>query len=637
MERLLRDPSHVEDPQHFARRWREDSDFRNDPVHQLLYLALDSLQNYARQSSTHFTANQERDLSAWAAWAHSSSAEEIDRCVLANFTEILPRLGEADVARAEALRGVLGIEEFEPEEEEVSDSAASGEGSSFSMTALTAGLRLDRPQREFVSDLLLGALPDMGVPGYNQTADFGMELGGEFRWGDFRLFGNIAWNHGVVPQGATAAHFEQTFLQLGLLEYSGDRSWVGRENFHLGLGGRNRVGLGIGFRACTGLNADAAAAGATCSDSTAQLSLVGDSDLLSVGYGPVELTVRLISSPYYFNLSEGNHIPSFNNLVPLEFSLIYHLDHPEAAAAAVSSNLEVPLTDRRAVYDGLRVLTTAFQDHLSYRQEAALQDSRVFVNLGGFGSLAGADGQYNLLNLGSFLGGALRGINAGSLAYDLRRDLSQASEAQRWILAGAMAVEPLVHGAAWLFNPRHETAVPSLEESAFYMAMPSLLVRDSLAVLGAVGLFGDRNQAIRGEGIHPYLWLGTHGAMILGGLVMILLSGDGSGSGFLSGTLLGNSRGSLSGTDIEETRYSLASQREQYFRLVAGTTLFTDGARGILDFITSGGRLSPEENAEEPEADSGAESHRIASGPALSLGLETDGRTRGVVSLGGRF
>lgn len=610
---LLLDSADAEHPERLADRWANEQAYRTS--HPELFLALNALQAFFGGEAETPSAAQAQAIQDWV---NLADPDEADRVALANLRRRLAAEPYASDRRARSVAEVLGTEAVP----EASD-AVSASSDAFELAALSLGFRFDTPHRDLVHGISVGALPATGVPGYNQAADVGLQLDGEFTWGNFRFFGGVSWNHNVIPASAPESRYEQAFLQFGLVEYGNLLAGRPEDGFFL-ASGRSRVGLGIGLRACTGFSEATAAAGAVCPEPTPQLALLGDSDLISVGYGPVELSLRLLSNPTYFNLGDSL-LPSYGNLVPLEFSLIYHLNQPIRGGAAPSS-----ITDAQAVYDALRVLTGTFQDNLSFRSEAALEETRILNVLGASGTV-GAEGQYNLLNLGTFFGGVLRGVPAGTLAHEVRRDLEVGTTEQRVIVAAPLVLEPLIHGLVAAGSSRGDPSLPSLEEQAFYLSLPYMLTRDGLSILGAVGAFGNRDRAVEGDLLHQIHYLGAHGAFALGGLVMILASGDGSGNGFLANTILGNRRPALTGTDIAGTQWDLPAQREQYWRLSLGSMLLTYGASAILDFLTAPRTPAADESSDEEEAGTSTAALPIR------IGLDTDGQTRGMVSVSGAF
>jgi hypothetical protein len=162
--------------------------------------------------------------------------------------------------------------------------------------------------------------------------------------------------------------------------------------------------------------------------------------------------------------------------------------------------------------------------------------------------------------------------------------------------------------------------------------------------LGAFGALGDRNKAIEQGGL---LYPGLHGALALGGTVLILTSGDGSGTGFLGNSIMGNQplRGSPDDViALEQTSYDLGSQSWQYARLEAGAQLLAYGVNGVIDFATGRFRYLHLKDCEDGGADKPAcpqYKKATSAGPAnqplvsgLKLNVQLDSQFQGATLSG---
>ena len=204
---------------------------------------------------------------------------------------------------------------------------------------------------------------------------------------------------------------------------------------------------------------------------------------------------------------------------------------------------------------------------------------------------------------------------------------------------GMMGLEAAVFGigaGALPGDPGRDGSPGSISGQAFQLAWPTILTRDALAALGAVGVLGDRNAAIRSPDIFGH-FQAAHGILALGGLVLMLTSGDGSGNGFFGLSILGNTPPNTGTIAIENSPYNYPNQRLQYYRLETGAMLLTYGLTGILDW--GFGRLSylsmREECRNHPESCSGT-SGTSAPSP-VSVSLNTDGQSHVMATVSGTF
>ncbi|MCC7345738.1 MAG: hypothetical protein IT573_12440 [Deltaproteobacteria bacterium] len=580
VEHLFRDASHASDPEHFSREWQSSQAFRLQ--HGELYLALDALRAIFRGGAAELSASQRDTLAALRRVAEAN-AGSVEAVVLENLRRGLAAAGEAERARAQAVSAVVG------EAPASASTAGRGGDGGFRVSAITLDTHFaDAALRPLPSYYTLGILPREGLNQSQNTA-FGAALGGEFRIGEFNFFLNGYFGYDVVPDGNPAAHFNRAALRFGMVEYG--RPFVGRrgEGFHLSLGGRNRAGIGVGVGWCDHIDG-AATSGATCSSPTFQLLMVNDSDLLSAGYGPFELGIRLLPATAALNFGPDG-LASMNRL-PLEFGLTWHLVPPQIDAPNQDpeSVFRRRVTTPEIVFTGLNLFDNAIIANFRRQQEAAYEGTRIVLLGMPFGAAASAS-QYSLLNTGSFFNGVLGGLAEGQMAYRLHSQLRHGDLGQRLALAGMLGLEFAINGIGALAMPADpgRPAMPgamgspaNLQGQAFQLAWPTLLARDALATLGAVGAFGDRNEAIRSNSI-SYFHV-AHGVLALGGLVMILTSGDGTGTGFFGLSLLGNTPPNTPRLEVVGSPYDYPNQRFEYFRLEAGTMLLTYGINGILDW-----------------------------------------------------
>ena len=293
------------------------------------------------------------------------------------------------------------------------------------------------------------------------------------------------------------------------------------------------------------------------------------------------------------------------------------------------------MTTPEIAFTGINLLGNAISANFRREQEAAYERTRV-ISLG-----MGASGaaQFGLLNVGSFFNGTLGGLSEGSMAYRLHLQLRHGDWLQRGLLMAMLGAEFATFGigaAALPGDPGRDGSPGSISGQAFQLAWPTLLTRDALAALGAVGVLGDRNAAIRSPDIFGH-FQAAHGLLAVGGLVLMLTSGDGSGNGFFGLSILGNTPPNSGSVTIEASSYDYPNQRLQYYRLETGAMLLTYGLTGILDW--GFGRLSylsmRDACREHPESCSGG-----ASAPApspVSVSLNTDGQSHVMATVSGTF
>lgn len=633
VESLFRDASNAADPEHFSREWQANQTFRIQ--HSELYLAMDALRAFFRAGSAELTASQRDTLTALRSFAeaHEGSVEAL---VLGNLRRELSSVGDPYRERASALSSVLGAIPSA-----ASPGVASSSGEGFRVSAITLDTHFaDAALRPLPSYYTLGVLPREGL-NQSQNTVFGAALGGEFRFQGFNFFLNGYFGYDVVPDGNPAAHFNRAALRFGMVEYG--RPLAGRrgEGFHVSLGGRSRAGIGLGVGWCDHIDGSATS-GASCPSPTFQLLAVSDSDLISAGYGPFELGLRLLPATAALNFGPDG-LASMNR-IPLEFGLTWHLVPPQIDAPNQDpeSVFRRSVSTPEIVFTGLNLFNNAIIGNFRREQEAAYEGTRIVLLGMPFGASASAS-QYSLLNTGSFFNGALGGLAEGQMAYRLHNQLRHGDTFQRIALASMLGVEFAINGIGALAMPSDpgRPSMPggmstpaNLQGQAFQLAWPTLLARDALATLGAFGAFGDRNEAIRSNSIN-YFQI-AHGVLALGGLVMVLTSGDGTGTGFFGLSILGNTPPNTSRLEVAGSPYDYPNQRFEYFRLEAGTMLLTYGINGILDWGLSRlaylNLLDQRRRGSEPAA-SGSASGRAP----ISLSLSTDGQTHVTGTLSGTF
>ncbi len=591
------------------------------------------LRTYFSQGAGAISASRAETLAALrsAAQAQPGSVEAV---AFGNLTSALASMSGAERERSQALADALGVTPTPP--------PARPASSGFRISAITADTHFaDAALRPLPSYYTLGVLPRDGL-NQSQNSTFGISLGGEARVGEFNLFLNGYFGYDVVPDGNPAAHFDRAALRVGLVEYG--RPLVGRrgEGFHLSLGGRSRAGLGLGVGWCDHIDG-AATSGATCPSPTFQILAVNESDLLSAGYGPFELGVRLLPSTGFLNFGP-NGLASMNRL-PLEIGLTWHLVPPQIDAPNKDPNsvFRTRVTTPELVFTGINLFDNALVANFRRQQEAAYEGTRIVLLGMPFGASTSAS-QYSLLNTGSFFNGALGGLAEGQMAYRLATQLHHGDTSQRVALGAMMGAELAVFGIGAAVTSPADPQRPSMpggmvapaniQGQAFNLAWPSILTRDGLAVLGAVGAFGDRNEAIRSNSI-SYFHI-AHGVLALGGLVMVLTSGDGSGTGFFGLSILGNNPPNTSHLEVVGSPYDYPNQRFEYWRLEAGTMLLTYGINGILDWGLN--RLAYLNLLDQQRrGSSGGSGGTTAARPPVSLSVNTDAQTRFMLSLSGTF
>jgi hypothetical protein len=639
IEQILLDPAHSTDPRHYADQWQSSQSFRLQ--HSTLYLAVDALRSLFSGRHDALSAGQTTILRDFRAFAETHP-DSVELLALGNIRRSLAAL-EGEQARARSVLEVLGQPPAEaPAEPAIPAASTSAVRPDVELQAITLNTHFaDAALRTLPSYYTLGVLPREGL-NQLQNADVGISAGAEFRIGDFSLFADGYFGANIVPDGAPDTRYHRLALRVGFVEYGNALGGRRGENGFYGsfiIGGRSRTGLGFGAGWCDRLEHADGSSG-PCDNSTFQIIAFNDSDLASIGYGPFELGVRSLFNNQTLFVNTAASGLSSTNRVPLEFSLTWHLTSPQAADRA-----EVPHPEATwpgVTFTGLRLFNNFWLNNFRRLQESSYEGLRIISLQGDLSSR----GNYAQTNLGSFFNGVLGGLDESGMARRLQTGLRHGDTAQRVVLGALMGVEmaTLAIGAGAVPGERVDTATRSvsidLQGQAFQLAWPTVLTRDALAVLGAVGAFGDTERVIR-EGIDAHFAI-AHGVLTLGGLALILTSGDGSGNGFFNMSILGNQPPNVPAIEVAGSAYDYPSQRSQYIRLETGTMLLGYGISGFLDFAL-GHYLQylPAQNRRLRErlgeSEGGSTTPASPTNPTARLGMQTDGQSRFMLTAEGTF
>lgn len=604
-------------------------------------MAIEALRGYFIPGSAELSASQREALQGWRDRAASGDLEQV---ALANLREGLSRVSSAGRPQAEQVLEILGPPPREAEED------SSPALSDFSLDSFSLETHfLDDALRPLPRYYTLGVLPEEGL-NQSLSSDFALRAGAEARLGPLNMFFQ-AYTADARPDGNPNAVFRQLGVAVGLTEYSRGIRIAPTEGFYISLlGGMSRVGVGLGAGWCDHIDQGEDPAATCDGESTFQLSAIDESDLLSVGIGPVEIGLRLLPGTVYWNADESAGLPE-SDRDPFSLRLTYYLNPPQVPQESQDpeSVFWRDLTVSEFAFTNTRLFTNFIQNNVRRRQEAAYQRGRYHLALADVLGASRSDDFYGLFNLGTFLNGVLGGLSEGSLAYRLGRDLHRGDTGQQAVLGAMMGLDTLVQLIGVLATPGEPTeeeyrrgeveGITNLQAQAFRMSLPTVAVRNALAALEALGAFGDRDQTVRDGGIQYFH--GAHGALALAGLVMILTSGDFSGDGFFNFSVLGNQLPNEGAIEVTESRFAVESQRLQYFRLEAGTMLLSLGVNAILDAVLARNQyLELRERrsrggGEGTEGDPPASSS--AAGSPLTVGIETDGRTQAMATVGGEF
>ena len=581
-------------------RW-EDASFRVQ--HMSLYLALGALQDYFTGKIT--SEKFQNKFKEWTGDSLFSDPQEKDfnQAVVDQLHAQLALFQSAEYApKAQEVKGLLPPATPVPVaiSQPVVTPAASSKDTyvkptGFRFGAITIDVHgADESLRSAPHYYTLGVLPVEGL-GQNQSSDFGFSGGAQFAYNDFNFLAGF-YQEDMTPL-ASPAHYHRAGIRLGLAEYNaplvGELGPEGK--FHFSLFGRQRLAMELGSAWCNSIdNSDIS--GAKCPGSSVQVGVVSQTDTLNLGYGPFEAGVTLLPGKVYLQ-SEQLGLPEINRL-PIEFQANWHFAEPAYAFKPRTSQevLRDNVSDAEVTMTAATLGTNEVLNNFRRKQEAAYEETRILS----FGNKS----QFTLTNAGTFLNGILTGWSEGSLAHRLARDFHYGNTEQRVALASVLGVELAANLIGLATTPgtpdqvqtfpgqtvppaanlSGNAGITDMQARAFRMNVPQILVRDGLTALGALGTFGDRNQAIKGESaFHPIM----HGALAAGGAVLILTSGNGSGTGFLGYSIMGNQPPEGNVIQLRDSSYSLGAQAGQYFRLEAGTQLFAYGASGLIDYALS--------------------------------------------------
>lgn len=654
-ENFMVDPSNSADPQHLAKKWKEDRDYRLG--HQQISDVIDYVGRFIKRDSTISSQNLAAYLKKWTQ-DPKFKEDPLNVVVLGNIRRILGQFETPDNGeQAKKLQAMLPPEEKPPEAAKPAETKPAAkppvEGNpppeGWRFIAVTGQFHfLDDKFRILPSIYTLGVIPKEGF-GQNQSSDFGLKLGTEFSYRDFGFFTEFYYNDAKPLSALNSASptlddpkynakFGQAGVNLGMVEYGGSLyGGTPGEGWHGGLFGRKRVGIGLGAGWCQEVAAPEL--GAKCSNSNFQLSVFNDGDFLSGGYGPVEVGFRLLPITTYLNFPQ-NGLPESNRL-PIEFFLSYHVNSPYVADKATTADdvlaANERVTDAQVTMSALNLFTGTLRNNNIRKTETAYQSQRIIA-------LAIDDKQYGLLNAGTMVGGVVSGFNEGTTAYRLQRELRFGSNGHRIGLGVLLGTEMAINLAGMFATPGLPTqseylagereGITNLQARTFRLSLPTIATRDALLTLGAVGAFGDLNKSIKGEPFHSWWWPSTHAFLGLGGLVMVLTSGDQSGSGFFGRSILGNTPPNTDRLEIVGSPYDYPGQSGQFYRLETGAMALSYGVSGLLEWGLDKYKYNDLKANPKPESSGKKQDKK---GPDIHIGVNTDGRTAGNVTVFGSF
>jgi len=658
---FLVDPSD-KDPAHLQTKWESDSDYRVKNF-KLINL-MDLFTRFMNRDSDVTPQKMKAAIDSWTG-SPEFAADPINKVVLANMYRILGKFedpGNAD--QAAKLRATLppppaveappvevkGDGKGKADESKVGTTAPTG----WRFNAITFNTHFaDDTMRVLPSGYTLGIIPQEGF-GQNQSSTFAISAGTEFSFKDFGFFAEAYYND-AKPLGALNsasptlgdpqynAKFGQAGVKFGMVEYSDTMRYGKRgQGFNIGLLGRSRVGIGLGSGWCSDITNPVN--GAKCSGSNFQLSIVDDTDFFSMGYGPVELGVRLLPGTTYLNF--GNIGLPDTNRVPIEFFANYHFNSPYVGGDPQTPDDflagKTKVTDAQITMSALMVASDAVRANASRKTESAYQEQRI-VSLG----LDRSDKQYGTLNAGTMIGGLISGWGEGSLAYRLAPQFRYGNNGQRIGLGAVLGTElgiNLIGLAATPGLPSQADylagktdGITNLQARAFRLNVPVILVRDGLAGLGALGAFGDLSKAIKDGGGQTAWWVGAHGTLAVGGLVMILTSGIGNGTGFFGKSILGNQAPNTDHLEVVGSDYDYPAQNGQYYRLAMGSAFLSYGVNGALQYFLDLGKYNSLKTKQYEKDKPGAGPSKDPTKPDINVGFNTDGRTKFQIGVNGTF
>lgn len=593
-------------------RW-QDSAFRRK--HMKLYFALDAIEGFMKGEIGE--AKLKEKINAWltnpdfASQANKAFYESVQK----NIHRTLKLFQTpANVAKVKVMVSLIPGKEPEPKPVKVSAPkpiADPTDPKNWDVNFFGINIHaFDEAFRRVPHILTLKAFPEAGY-GQNQSSKFGINAHLQYSFQGYDFF--TGFLHEDFNPTGSAGIFNRMAFYGGLWQYGGDTSFTkGRRGpgggWHFGINNKSWTGFGLGAAWCSSVK-DSNISGAECSFFSPQLSIINGSELLSAGYGPIEVGVSFAPSTTFINF--GTLGAPNGNRVPFVWSINYYFRDPKGRGNSLKPEdvVREDITNPEITYTAMKIVQNSFSKNLDRKNEAAFQMSAI--------SALNAD-QYRLANTGRFAFGILTGFGEGQLAYTIGRHLHLADADkkmglgllnQKVTLPILMGLELIAHGIGWAgtagtpkkietsmgeplppdFNPSVNEGIWDLQGRSYRLNVPQILIRDALAVAGMFQPFGDRNEAIKKGGmVNGYV--GKHAALALAGAALILTSGDGSGSGTLGSSILGNrppADGELVSAD--EGRLSLGSQANQSLRLGLGSQLVGYAASGILDYYL--GRL----------------------------------------------
>ncbi len=649
LENFLVDAAPSEDPHFYSKKWSSDREYRLG--HQKIVDVVDALNRFMKRDADMSPAKLEGIFTGWISSADFSK-DPLNFVVLKNLRRALRQFETADNAeRASTVLTMLapfeqslGLMETAKEQP-----AVSAPPTQWHLNTLTMRFHfLDDKFRSWPSGYTLGVIPKEGF-GQNQSSDFALSLGAEFGVDDLNFFSEVYYND-AKPLGALnssdldepryGATLGQAGFRLGLVEYGesyfGDR----QSGPHGGVFGRKRVGLGVGLAWCQKITHPEA--GGSCTPPSLQLSAFNDSDLLSGGYGPFEMGIRLLPVTTYFNLGDSG-LPDSNRL-PIDFFLNYHLRTPNPGNAkqtpedVLRDNERV--TDSQVVLSALTLFTGWIANNQTRKTEAAYQTQRI-VSLG----LERDPKTYGLTNAGTFVGGISSGSSEGLTAYRVQREMRYGRNGHSLFLGSMLGLElgfNLIGVVATPGLPSREEylngevdGISNLQARSFRLGLPATLTRDALIGLGAYGAFGDLNKSIQGDGFHKVYYPSVHGGMAVLGLALILTSGDGTGTGFLNESILGNQIPNTENLEIVGSRFDYPAQSRQFYQLETGAMALSYGVSGLLEWAKD--KYQYNDLKANPRGKKAKKTAGQAKSGETRVGFSTDGHSHLNLSISGTF
>lgn len=653
------DPANPADPKHLQKKWEEDRDYRLS--HVWLAKVMDAFTRYMHRDAKVTPAQLKELMDTWKADPEFSK-DPLNQVVLNNMHRILGRFESPDNAgQALQLRQALPPLPKPPESAKPApalvtaaapDAKDSGPPPGWRFNAVTTNFHfLDDTFRIVPSYLTLGVIPKEGF-GQNQSSDVAVSVGTEFSYKDFGFFVDAYYQDAkplsvlnsaspTLGDPVYNAKFGQAGVRFGMVEYSDALAGERGKGGFFTLFGRTRVGIGLGSGWCQSTtNPDA-----KCSDSNFQLSTFNDGDFMSGGYGPMELGIRFLPLTSYLNVGK-NGLPDSNRL-PMEFFATYHVNAPytggkvETSEDVLKKNQNV--SDAAVTMTGLQLFANSIRFNGARKTEAAYQEQRI-ISL----AIDRSGSQYSLLNAGTMMGGVLTGWNEGSMAYRGQQQFRYGNTGQRiglGVLFGAELTANIIGLAATPGLPSESEylagqteGITNLQARAFRIGLPTIAARDGLMVLGSVGAFGDLNKAVQGDTGHQIWWGSTHGALVVGGLVMVLTSGIGNGNGFFGRSVLGNQPPNTNSIEIVGSDYDYPAQDGQFHRVSIGSAALSYGFNGLAELVFDKIKYDGLRGKEaEKKLEDLKKGKPDPTKPTVQVNASTDGRTGFNLGLSGTF